>query len=144
MVSPDDDHMNYPDTETTWPEVDRREHHQNRQRHYIPPSNCADHALNMEFYRTVSTKQNWILGGVAALLACMAYLLTTQISDGKILTTLTVANVQNIADIRELQVNQTRVMESIADFGRWKTQWEAMERFAHGNGVEQHHLNNTK
>jgi hypothetical protein len=143
LKNPDDDRMDREDgqEDQTWPEIERRESFHDRQRQCkAPVPQCSEHSANAEFFRSVSTKQNWVLCGVAALLASMAYLLTTQISDGKTLVSLLAANITNVADIRELQTNQARVMQSISDFERWKTQWEAMERFAHGTGVESHHI----
>jgi hypothetical protein len=133
------DHEDFNAPDAPWDGKPRRE------ADFQPALHCSEHSGNMEFFRTVNQKLNWCLSGVAVLLAAMAYLLMTQISDGKSIITLLENQRQNTADIRALQVAGARQAEEINSLFRWRERWEAKESFSHEvKGVETHHLEEYK
>ena len=101
---------------------------------------CSAHSGQMEFVRSVNTKLNWCLGGLATLLTAMAYLLLAQIDYGKISTSHQ-ATIQQHDVLISTTAKDVATLESRV--GNLERRWDIMdssEKFIHGTGIERHHL----
>jgi hypothetical protein len=132
-MHPDDDKMD------SYEPVQESNRTENRQRATV---HCSEHSGNLEFFRSVKTRQNILIGGVGFVIAGMAWLYLTlySMTSSMAVNTLKITILEqgymtNRSDINTLKSQQTSNEE-------WHRMIEMREGIAHisGGSTENHHL----
>jgi hypothetical protein len=110
----------------------------------VPAQHCSEHSGNMEFYRTVNTKLNWCLGGVGFILTVLLGFAKIVYDSGRAEALLSASVTQNTVDIAKINQTLPVIMQQLNDHENTLRFWQNAEKFVHGTGIEQHHVDELK